>query len=133
MNLNIATSVTIQDGVGEFDFPQALKRDLLTSTIYCQSLYLKANTSADNEGLFFVCDGSYYITRNGGVEKNVLAMFQNKPATNTINFYDHKLPITSPQDKLRVEIVDCQGVTQKVSGLAVVGISGRVVNKPLAI
>ena len=81
MNLNTSTAVNIQNGVGELEFPQALKRDLLMSTIYCQSLYFSGNTSASNKGLFVVCDGSYYITRNGVAKKNILAMFQNKTAT----------------------------------------------------
>ena len=57
MNINTSTAVTIQNGVGELEFPKALKRDLLMSTIYCQSLYFNGNTSASNEGLFVVCDG----------------------------------------------------------------------------
>ena len=131
MNLNTTTAVTIQNGVGELEFPQALKRDLLMSTIYCQSLYFSDNSSATNEGLFIICDGSYYITHNGVAKTNILAMFQNKTNANIIHFSDHRLPITVPQDRLKIEIVDCKGVTQKVSALAVFDIAGCVSNKLL--
>ena len=132
MNLNTSTAVTIQNGVGELEFPKALKRDLM-STIYCQSLYFNGNTSASNEGLFVVCDGSYYITRNGVAKKNILAMFQNKTATNIIHFSDHRLPINVPQDRLTIEIVDHKGVRQQISAQAVFDIAGRVSDKLLAI
>ena len=103
------------------------------STIYCQSLYFSDNTSASNEGLFVVCDGSYYITRNGVAKKNVLAMFQNQKDINVIHFTDHKLPINVPQDRLTIEIVDHKGVRQQISAQAVFDIAGRVSDKLLAI
>ena len=133
MNLNTSTAVAIQNGVGELEFPKALKRDLLISTIYCQSLYFNGNTSASNEGLFVVCDGSYYITRNGVAKKNILAMFQNKATTNIVHFSDHRLPINVPQDRLTIEIVDHKGVRQQISAQAVFDIAGRVSDKLLAI
>ena len=131
MNLNVSTAVSIQEGVGEIRFPPALKTDLLKATIYCQSLYFTSKGGL--HAFFVVCDGSYHITQNGEVKKNVLAMFQNKPGTNVIQFSDHKLPITSPQERLKVEIVDYDGVRQKMSGYATIGISGQVANKLLAI
>ena len=133
MNLNTSTMVSIKNGVGELEFPHALKRDLLTSTIHCQSLYINANPTAKNEGLFIVCDCSYYITQNGTTKKNILAMFQNKKAANIVYFSNHRVPITTPQDRLKIEVVDAEGVCQKVSALATFDIAGSVSNKLLAI
>ena len=89
MNLNTSTMVSIANGVGELEFPHALKRDLLMSTIQCQSLYIDANPAAKNEGLLIVCDCSYYITQNGMAKKNILAMFQNKKSVNIVYFPNH--------------------------------------------
>ena len=133
MNLNTSTMVSIANGIGELEFPHALKRDLLTSTIHCQSLHINANPAAKNEGLFIVCDGSYYITQNGVPKKNILAMFQNKKAVNMVYFPNHRMPITTPQDRLKIEVVDAEGVCQKVSALATFDIAGYVSNKLLAI
>ena len=133
MNLNTSTVVVIQNGVGELEFPQALKRDLSMSTITCQSPYLEANENASNEGFFIVCDGSFYITQNGMVRKNILAMFQHKAVVNIVYFKDHKLPISTPQDRLKIEIVNSDGVRQDVSGLATFDIVGCVSNTLLTI
>ena len=133
MNLNTSTAVQIQNGIGELEFPQALKRDLLTSTIRCLALHLSRNTPTSSEGLFVVCDGSYYITQNGVAKKNVLAMFENKISSNVTQFFDHRLPLNVPQDRLTIEIVNYDGVVQKVSALAVFDLAGCVSNKLLAI
>ena len=133
MNLNTSTAVQITNGVGELEFPQALKRDLLMSTICFISLYLNGNTSATNGGLFVVCDGSYYITQNGTTKKNVLAMFQNKSNGDVIHFSDHRLALNVPKDSLTIEIVNFEGSLQQMSALAVFDIAGCVSNKLLAI
>ena len=133
MNLNTSTMVSIANGVGELEFPHALKRDLLMSTIQCQSLYIDANPAAKNEGFFIVCDCSYYITQNGMAKKNILAMFQNKKSVNIVYFPTHRVPITTPQDRLKIEIVNGAGDCQKGSALAVFDIDGCVSNKLLAI
>ena len=75
MNLNTSTMVSIANGVGELEFPHALKRDLLMSTIQCQSLYIDANSTAKNEGLFIVCDCSYYLTQNGMANNKIQVAF----------------------------------------------------------
>ena len=86
MNLNVFTAISIEDGIGKLEFPQALKRDLLMSTIHCQNIYFPANPSAKNEVFFIVCDGSYHITQSGVERKNILAAFQNKRTANIISF-----------------------------------------------
>ena len=133
MNLNTSTAVLIQNGVGELEFPQAFKRDLLTANIYCQSLYIHENSLAVNEGFFVVCDGSYFIKSNGEISKNVLAMFQNKAVANIVHFSEHRHPITTPQERLQIEIVDYHGERRKVSALAVFCITGLVANFLLTI
>ena len=55
MNLNTSILVIIKNGVGELQFPQALKRDLFMSTINCKSLFIEANESATNKGFLIVC------------------------------------------------------------------------------
>ena len=67
MNLNTSILVIIKDGVGELEFPHALKRDLFMSTICCQSLFLEANESSTNKGFLIVCDASFYISQNGEI------------------------------------------------------------------
>ena len=69
MNLNTSILVIIKNGVGELQFPQALKRDLLMSTISCKSLFIEVNESATNKGFLIVCDASFYIDQNGVVKK----------------------------------------------------------------
>ena len=133
MNLNTSSIVKIREGVGELEFPQALKRDLLTTSIYCQSLHFSENYLAVNEGFFVVCDASYFIKSNGEVSKNILAMFQNKATTNTLHFSEHRYGITTPQERLQIEIVNTHGERQKVSALAVLGLVGPVANYLLTI
>ena len=119
--------------VGILEFPKALKRDLFMSTISCQSFFIEANESATNKGFLIVCDASFYIDQNGVVKKNILGMFQHRTKVKTIYFHGHKLPITTPQDRLQIEIVDSEGVLQNVSALATFDIAGCVSNKLLAI
>ena len=133
MNLITSTPVYRMEGLGEIEFPKALKRDLLTSTIHCQSLYFTESYEAINEGYYVVWDCSYYLTQNGTVRKNVLALFQNRPAANVVHFYDNKVPLVSPQEKMNIEIIDYHGDRQDVSALAVIGIYGKVGNKLLTI
>ena len=66
-------------------------------------------------------------------KKNILAMFQNKKSVNIVYFPTHRVPITTPQDRLKIEVVNAEGDCQKVSALAVFGIDGCVSNKLLAI
>ena len=133
MNLNSSILVIIKNGVGCLEFPQALKRDLFSSTINCQSLFLEANEAATNKGFLIVCDASFYIDQNGVVKKNILGMFQHRTKVKTIYFHGPKLPITTPQDRLQIEIVDSKGVLQNVSAMASFEIAGCVSNKLLAI
>ena len=133
MNLNTSILVTIKDGVGELEFPHALKRDLFTSTISCQSLFIEANDAATNKGFLIVCDASFYISQNGVMKKNILGMFQHRTKVKTIYFHGTKLPITSPQDRIQVKIVDSEGTVQNVSALATFDIAGCVSNRLLAI
>ena len=60
-------------------------------------------------------------------------MFQHRTKVKTIYFHGDKLPITSPQDRLKIEIVDSEGLPQDVSALATFDIAGCVSNKLLAI
>ena len=133
MNLNTSILVIIKNGIGELQFPQALKRDLLMSTISCKSLFIEVNESATNKGFLIVCDASFYMDQNGLMKKNILGMFQHRAKVKNIYFHDHKLPITTPQDRLKIEIVDSEGVLQDVSALATFDISGCVSNKLLTI
>ena len=89
---NYIDCFNILRGVGELEFPQALKRDLLMSSIYCQSLYLSENSSATDEGLLLVCNGSYYITQNGMAKQNVLALFHNQAKSHITHFTDYRFP-----------------------------------------
>ena len=133
MNLNTSVLVIIKNGIGELQFPQALKRDLFMSTISCKSLFIEANESATNKGFLIVCDASYYIDQNRLMKKNILGMFQHRAKAKTIYFHDQKLPITTPQDRLKIEIVDSKGLLQDVSALATFDIAGCVSNKLLTI
>ena len=133
MNLNTSVLVIIKNGIGELQFPQALKRDLFMSTISCKSLFIEANESATNKGFLIVCDASYYIDQNRLMKKNILGMFQHRAKAKTIYFHDQNLPITTPQDRLKIEIVDSKGLLQDVSALATFEIAGCVSNKLLTI
>ena len=133
MNLTTSTAVNILQGVGELEFPQALKRDLLMSSIYCQSLYLSGDPSATNDGLLLVCNGSYYITQNGTAKQNVLALFHNQAKSLIIHFTDHKFTINMPQYRLTIEIVNHLGTRQDISALTVLNIAGCVSNTLLLI
>ena len=51
----------------------------------------------------------------------------------TVYFQDNKYPITTPQDRLKIEIVDSEGELQDISALATFDIAGCVSNKLLTI
>ena len=74
MNLNTSILV-IKNGVGELQFPQALKRDLFMSTISYQSLFIEANESTTHKGFLIVCDASFYIYQNGLIVGNNESVF----------------------------------------------------------
>ena len=133
MELNISIPVNIVKGFGELEFPKALKREPLLSTIQCQNLFFGSNSAAKNEPFMLICSGSQYWTQNQKMKNNVLAMFQNSKNPNTISFDYHPLPITSPQDKLVLEIVDFHGIRQNVSCLGTFHMTGKVANKLFAI
>ena len=133
MDLNISLPVLLVKGIGELDFPKALKRDLFTTTISCQSVYLNSSETARNESLFIVCKASTYIHQNSVVKDNVLANFMNILTPNLVNFYHKPVLVNNPQDRLRIEIVDYHFERQKVSALAVFELTGKVSNKLLAV
>ena len=74
-------------------------------------------------GMFRVCFGH--------VLANVLGMFLHR--AKTVYFQDNKHPITTPQDRLKIEIVDSEGELQDISALATFDIAGCVSNKLLTI
>ena len=133
MDLNVSITVKITDGVAEFAFPDALKREPLKSTIRCDSIYFKKNRQADNECLFLVCSGSYYYTQGRELKHNILAMFQNKKSNHRVSFSETRLPITLPQEHLKLQITDHHGKRQAISCDVVIHIVGQVANKLLAI
>ena len=133
MGLVTSFDLSCSEVVGELEFPHALKRDLFTSTISCQSLFIEANDAAINKGFLIVCEASFYISQNGVMKENVLGMFQHRTKVKTIYFYGTMLPITSPQDQIQVKIVDSEGTVQNVLALATFDIAGCVSNRLLAI
>ena len=133
MDLNVSIPIEISNGFAEFQFPEALKREPLTSTIQCDSLFFKKNRQANNECLFLVCSGSSYYTQGRELKNNILAMFQNKKSLHRISFSETRLPITLPQENLKLEVIDEHGKRQDVSCHAVLHIAGQVSNKLMAI
>ena len=133
MDLNASICLEIEDGIGEINFPDALKRDALASTICCHSLYLKKNFSAANEAFFITSNCSYHLSKNQVMKANILAMFENKRRGDFISFNNLKVPITLPQETLQFKIVNCYGTQIYVSALALMEIAGVVANKILAI
>ena len=59
-------------------------------------------------------------------------MFQNKPETNIASFH-YTVPITVPQEKLEIQIVDYHGKQQDLTCIGVFRMHGVVSNKHLAI
>ena len=133
MDLNVSASLQILKGIGWLEFPEALKRQPLQTQIGCTSLYFVNNREAKKEPLFLVCSGSMYYTHNHAMKNNIVAMFQHKPKSHLMSSTYPAVPITMPQDKLAIEIVDYHGKRQNVSCLAVFQIHGKVANKMLAI
>ena len=67
------------------------------------------------------------------MKKNIVAMFQHNPVGELVSMSYPAVPITMPQEKLAMEIVNYHGKVQDVSCLAVFQIQGKVANKMLAI
>ena len=132
MDLCISTSLIIKKGLGELEYPQALKREPLKSNIQCECLYLTDNAKAKNEPYFITCSASTYRTQDNGLKANILGMFQNKPQANIVSF-TYSAPITVPQEKLEVRIVDYHGKQQDLTCIGVFRIHGSVANRLLAI
>ena len=132
MDLCLSTNLIIKRGLGELEYPQALKREALKSNIQCECLYLMENPKAKNEPYFITCSGSTYRTQDGTLKPNILGMFQNKKDANIVSF-PYAVPITVPQEKLEVRIVDYHGKQQELSCMGVFRMHGPVGNKILAI
>ena len=133
MELNVSICLEIVDGIGEIYFPEALKRDALTSTLSCHSLYLKKNFATAHEAYFLTSNCSYHLSKNQVMKNNILAMFENKRRGDFISFNNFKVPITLPQETLQFKIVNCHGEQIDLSALAVMEIAGVVSNKLQAI
>ena len=132
MDLTVSANLIIKRGLGELEYPPALKREVLKSNIQCQYLYFSVNKSAKNEPYFLICSGSKYQAQDGRLKNNVLGMFQNKPETNIASFH-YTVPITVPQEKLEIQIVDYHGKQQDLTCMGVFRMHGAVSNKHLAI
>ena len=132
MELCLSTNVIIKNGLGELDYPPALKREALKSNIQCECLYFGANIRAKNEPYFITCSGSTYRSPDGQMKENILGIFQNKPQTNIASFH-YNVPITVPQEKLEIKIVDLHGKQQDLTCMGVFRLQGPVSNKLLAI
>ena len=66
------------------------------------------------------------------LKPNILGMFLNKKDAHIVSFR-HAVPITVPQEKLEVRIVDYHGNQQDLSCIGVFRMHGPVGNKLLAI
>ena len=66
------------------------------------------------------------------MKDNILGMFQNKPLANIASFH-YNVPITVPQEKLEIKIVDLHGKQQDLTCMGVFRLQGPVSNKLLAI
>ena len=132
MNLCLSTNLVIKRGLGELEYPPALKSEALKSSIQCDSLYMGVNPKAKNEPYFLTCSGSTYWAKDGKIKNNILGMFMNKKKANVVSF-SHGVPVTVPQEKLEVKIVDLTGKQQDLSCIGVFRIHGPVSNKLLAI
>ena len=132
MNLNVSLQVFIKEGLGELQFPEVFKRSPLQVHIGCDSMWFIANPTGHNELCFIICCGSFYYTRNREQRPNILGMFQNKTTANMVNFLN-KIPITSAQETLEIEIVDFHNKRLNISALAVFHLEGSVKNQLLTI
>ena len=132
MNLCLSTNLIFKKGLGELEYPPALKSEALKSTIQCEALYFATNPKAKNEPYFVTCSGSAYRTQDGEVKSNILGMFLNKKKANTVSF-QNAVPITIPQVKMELKIVDFHGKQQDLSCIGVFRIHGPVSNKYLTI
>ena len=128
MDLNISIPIEIKSGRGTLLFPKALKRDSLTSTLRCHSIYITQNSGSAKEALFLICSGSYFRDREGSIQSNILSMFQNKPKHRLIQS-ELRVPINLAQDCLEVEIVNYNMERQSVSAYVVFEMVGHVENK----
>ena len=127
MELKTSACVQIIDGVGTLDFPEALKFNSKHSYIRCRSICYESNLKSENKPLFVVCSSSYHLARNYQRKKNILAMFNNAPTGGLIHYDgDNNMPITSPQTVMDIELVDCDGMRQNVTAVAVFEIQGIV-------
>ena len=133
MELNLSLPIHLKQGLAEISFPEGYTRDPYKTTIRLDSLCLPVNRQAHKEGLFVVCNASFYRGKNQQQEKNVLGLFANMPSGGLENFGNTKFPLTMPQENIQIECVDFHGVRQDVAALGVVQLCGPVRNKLLAI
>ena len=134
MEFSVSIPVKISNGCGFLDFPSAMKRIPLKAEIGCLSLFLKSEEASLASPLFIVCSGSSYLTRDKCRSKNVLDMFTYNPRKPLIRFNRGKsFPITSPQECLRIEIVDLEQSRIDLSGVVVIEIGGLVSDKYLVL
>ena len=132
--LYISTALKITKGKGQLAFPEALKRDALHSSLQCISLSFEANSRAANETCFLIASGSQYCGEHLNRENNILAMFQNKRGAHVVPLPVLEIPITSPQQKIEIKIVDFEGdLCDTINCFAVFLVKGIIENRMLAI
>ena len=65
---------------------------------------------------------------------NILAMFQNKCRAHVVPLLALEIPITSPQQKIKIKIVDFEGdLCDNINCFAVFLVKGIIENRMLAI
>ena len=132
--LTISITIKIEKGKARLAFPEALGREPLKSSLSCNSLCFGANPEAKSEARFLICSGSHFCGEDRHMKNNILAMFQNTPLPNIVHFPELEVPVTSPQEKWLLKIVDYEGnICENVSCVGVVVIKGFVANRMLAI
>ena len=119
MNLSLSSKLVIINGHGQIDYPLALKREALKTTLQCECLFFSANPKAKNQPYFLICEASTYCTRDNTTQPNILGIFQNKPETHVATF-SFPVPITAAQEKLDIKIVDYLGTQENLSCIGVV-------------
>ena len=122
--------VHIVHGYGEISYPEAFKKkDGMTTTIQCHSLYVPAVPQSSNEPLFLKCGNSYHRDENFSIELNILAMFQAKNSTNLYHFSSCGLPLTRTVDIIPIYIQDIGNNIKDINAIAVFELNGKVRDK----
>lgn len=134
MSLCLTFHLRIVDGLGEFVFPDSLKKDSYSNTISCRGIYSGAHHGNADELIFITSNASYHrLSLDKAYEPNVLGLFEPHSMLSTMHEMGSaiQVPLNRTPPKIQVYFVDQDGKKAELNGHLIIELKGDPANSLL--